>query len=143
MVDPRRRYRDGASRALPGAILRFPGPVAAPLVPELWSADDLLDQAPERIAVGRQPGPHLPERLLVRNQQTAAQGVGKQLLAQVVGEIALPLVAEIGAQALEPVPLRPVGERRGGLDRPSPQVARAALAYRPVPLERQADRVEA
>ena len=103
------------------SILLAPADRRAPFVQKLRTRDDRFDQTAERVIVGRQPCPHLVERLLVRRQQAAPQGVGKQLPAQVIDEIVLPFVAQISRRPGEPVAVLAVGEGRGGFDRRPPR----------------------
>src|SRR5579872_6223042 len=96
--------------------LRIPSPapsvawvVLAALVQKLRAGDDHLDQAAELILIGRKLNPHPVERLSVRRQQPAPQRVREQLSAQVLDVIVLPFIAQVLAQALQPVPLLAVG----------------------------------
>ena len=74
----------------------------AAFLQELPAGDDVLDQAAEPVAAGRQLLAHVREERLVRGQQAAAQGIGEQLAAQVVDEFILPACAHERAQPVEP-----------------------------------------
>src|SRR5437762_152423 len=91
--------------------------VSPSLVQKLWTRDDCFHQTAEGMAIRRQLGPHLVERLLVRQRQTAAEGVGEHLFAQIVDEIILPFVVQIFAQTLESAAILAIRERGARLDR--------------------------
>src|SRR5437867_5661905 len=98
-------------------MLLSPRIVAPPLVQELRTRDDRLDEAAERIPVGYKPSPHFVEGFLVRQQQAAAQRVRVQLATQIVEEVILPPVAQILAQARQLLAILAVGKYCARFDR--------------------------
>ena len=82
------------------------------------------------------------DRLVVRRQQAASQGVGQQLAAEVVDKLVAPALVEVGSQPVDSSPLAAAGKRRAGVHGPAAQVDGAELADGPVTFEGQSDRVE-
>src|SRR5262249_5428685 len=116
--------------------------VVPSFVQELRGRDDRLDQAAERVVVGRQSVPYLGERWLVRQQQAAPQGIRQQLATQVLDKIILSLVTQVRTQAFQAIALGSLGEGRKGLDRAPAQVLLPAFADRAEPFKDQADGIE-
>ena len=79
--------------------------VAAPFGQELGAGDDALHQRAEAVALGGQPGAHLPQGALVGQHEPAAERVAQQLATDVVEEVVLAMGAQMGAQARQPLAL--------------------------------------
>src|SRR4051794_36458198 len=115
---------------------------ASPFGPELGTPDDRVDQGFETILVGGELAAHFLERRLVGEDQAAAERIREQLAAEIVDEVLLSMVADVGAEAVEAVTLAAAGELGLSVDCAAGEVDRALLADWAIAFEHEAEGIE-
>src|SRR5262249_7029366 len=113
--------------------------IPPPFTPELGARHDRLDQAVESVALGRHAVAHRFDERLIRQDQTAAQRVHKQLTAEILEEVVLAAVGDVSAQPNQAIAFGAVGKCRLGAHGAVSQIAVAALADRAVALKDKPD----
>src|SRR5437764_26992 len=82
------------------------------------------------------------ERWFVRQQQRSPERVRQQFAAEIVDEIVLPMLADVGLQTLKSGAVAAAGKNRLRIDMAAGEVLGTPLANRPVALEHQAEGIK-
>ncbi len=119
------------------------GRIRISFVQELRAGDDGLHQRIEAILFRRRAW--LSMRSIegfVGELERPVQSIGEQFAAEIIHEIVLAMLADVGLDAFESGALAAAGKDRVGIDRPSRQVFGPRLTHRSVAFKRQAERIE-
>ena len=95
------------------------------------------------MSIRSQLGLHSLNGRLIGKLERPAECVCQQFTAEIVNEVLLPMLADVGLQGLQPGALAAAGKNRLGIDRASGEVLGTPLADGPVAFENEAEGIEA